>query len=210
MIRVLVADDHTVVRRGVKQILSEAPDIVVVGEASTAHEAIRAVRQERFDVLVLDIAMPEGGGLEVLSQLWGLETRPHVLILSMYPEKQYALRALKSGASGYLTKESASEELVAAVRTIARGGRYVTQALAETMADELGNTPGQAPHDRLSDRECQVMCLVAGGKTVTEVATELSLSAKTVSTYRARILTKLGVSNNAEIVRYAFQHGLVD
>jgi DNA-binding NarL/FixJ family response regulator len=210
MIRVLVADDHTVVRRGVKQILSEAPDIVVVGEASTAHEAIRAVRQERFDVLVLDIAMPEGGGLEVLSQLRGLETHPRVLILSMYPEKQYALRALKSGASGYLTKESASEELVAAVRTIAQGGRYVTQALAETMADELGNTPGQAPHDRLSDRECQVMCLVAGGKTVTEVATELSLSAKTVSTYRARILTKLGVSNNAEIVRYAFQHGLVD
>ncbi len=210
MIRVLVADDHTVVRRGVMQILSEATDVAVVGEASTAQEAIRAVRQGRFDVLVLDIAMPEGGGLEVLSQLGGLETRPRVLILSVYPEKQYALRALKSGAAGYLTKESAPEELVAAVRTIAQGRRYVTQALAETMADELGSTPAKAPDERLSDREYQVMCLLASGKTVTEVAAELSLSTKTVSTYRARILTKLGVSNSAEIVRYALQHGLVE
>ena len=209
MIRVLVADDHAVVRRGVLQILSEAPDILVAGEASTVHETMRAVREKSFDVLLLDIAMPEGGGLEVLSQLQGLEERPYILVLSMYPEKQYAVRALRAGAAGYMTKESAPEELIAAIRTVASGRRYVTQSLLETLADELKNGIGQAPHERLSQREYQVMCLLASGKTVTDVAAELSLSDKTVSTYRTRILQKLKLTNTAEIVRYALKHALV-
>ncbi len=210
MIRVLVADDHAVVRRGVLQILADAPDIVVAGEASTGREVLQAVWKNNFDVLVLDIGMPDGGGLEVLKQLRTLKLDLQVLILSMYPEKQYAVRALKSGAAGYLTKDSAPDELVTAIRRVAQGGKYVTQSLAEKLAVEVGREAEKGPHETLSDREYQVTCLLAAGKIVTEIAAELSLSVKTVSTYRARILEKLGLKNTAEIIRYVLERGLVE
>ncbi len=210
MIRVLVADDHAVVRRGLVQILAEAPDMFVAGEASTGREVLQAVRKHDYDVLVLDIAMPEGGGLEVLQQLQTLKPNLRVLILSMYPERQYAVRVLKTGAAGYLTKESVPDELIAAIRKVARGGKYVSQSLAEKLASELRGEVEKEPHETLSDREYQVMTLLAAGKSATEIATELSLSVKTVSTYRGRILKKLGLSSTAEIIRYAIERGLVE
>jgi two-component system invasion response regulator UvrY len=210
MIRVLVADDHAVVRRGLVQILAEAPDMVVAGEASTGREVLQAVWKHDYDVLVLDIAMPEGGGLEVLQQLQTLKPDLRVLILSMYPERQYAVRALKTGAAGYLTKESVPDELIAAIRKVARGGKYVSQSLAEQLAGELRGEVEKEPHETLSDRQYQVMTLLAAGKSITDVAEELSLSVKTVSTYRARILDKLNLKSTAEIIRYALEHGLVE
>ncbi len=210
MIRVFVADDHAVVRRGVLQILAEAPDMVAAGEASTGREVLQAVRQHDYDVLVLDIAMPDTNGLEVLNQLRTLKPDLRVLILSMYPERQYAVRALKAGAAGYLTKESAPDELIGAIRKVAQGGKYVTQSLAERLAAALGGELGKEPHETLSAREYQVLRLLAAGKTVSDIATELSLSVKTVSTYRTRILEKLDLRNTAEIIRYAFEHGLAE
>jgi len=210
MIRVFVADDHAVVRRGVVQILEEASDMVAAGEAGTGRETLQAVRKHDYDVLVLDIAMPDVNGLEVLSQLRTLKPDLRVLILSMYPERQYAVRALKAGAAGYLTKESAPDELVAAIRQVAQGGKYVTQSLAERLAAALASELGKEPHETLSTREYQVMRLLAAGKTVTDIATELLLSVKTVSTYRTRILEKLDLKNTAEIIRYVFEHGLAE
>jgi len=208
MIRVLVADDHAIVRRGMAQILEEVPDMVVAGEASTGREVLRMVGEGEYNVVMLDIAMPEGGGLETLKQLRSLKPELPVLILSMYPERQYAVRTLRAGAAGYLTKESAPDELIAAIRRVVQGGRYVSQSLAEELAAALGSEAERLPHESLSDREYQVMRLLATGKTVTEIANELSLSAKTVSTYRARILVKLNLRNTAEIIRYALEHGL--
>ena len=210
MISILIADDHTVVRRGVLQILAEAPDMVATGEASTGGEVLQAVRQNDFDVVLLDIALPDISGLEILKQLRSLKPDLQVLILSMYPERQYAIRALKAGAAGYLTKESAPAELIAAIRQVSQGRKYVTQSLAEKLAAELGGEVEQEPHETLSDREYQVMCLLASGKSVTEIATELSLSIKTVSTYRTRILDKLNLENTAQIIRYALKRGLVE
>jgi DNA-binding NarL/FixJ family response regulator len=210
MIRVLVADDHAVVRRGVVQILDEAPDLVAAGEASTGRQVLQQVQENEYDVLVLDIGMPDGSGLEVLHQLRTLRPELRVLILSMYPERQYALRALKAGAAGYLTKESAPDELTAAVRRIAGGGKYITQSLAEELTAALVGETEQSPEEILSDREFQVVCMLAEGKTIAGIAEELSLSVKTISTYRARVLEKLGLNNTAEIIRYAFEHKLVE
>jgi two-component system invasion response regulator UvrY len=210
MIRVLVADDHAVVRRGVVQILDEAPDMVAAGEASTGRQVLNEIQEHDFDVLVLDIAMPEGSGLEVLNQLQTLKPNLRVLILSMYPEKQYAVRALKAGAAGYLTKESAPGELLTAIRRVAQGGKYISQSLAEELAAGLVGEAEMPPSERLSDREYQVVRLLAQGKTVTEIATELALSIKTISTYRARVLEKLNLRNTAEIIRYAFEHGIAE
>lgn len=210
MIRVLVADDHAVVRRGIIQIMAEAPDIVVTGEAASGRQVLQAVRENDYDVAILDIAMPDGGGLEILKQLRSLKPVLQVLILSMYPEKQYAVRALRAGAAGYLTKESAPDELVAAIRCLARGGKYITRALGEMLAAELGSGTRPEPHTALSDREYQVMRGLAAGQTVSEIASELSLSVKTISTYRARILEKLGLETTAEIIRYALERGLVE
>ncbi|MBN1582139.1 MAG: response regulator transcription factor [Anaerolineae bacterium] len=210
MIRVVVADDHAVVRRGVIQILSEAGDMVVVGEASDGRETLRLVQRCPCDVLLLDIAMPGGGGLDVLAQVHGLCPDLRTLVLSMYPEQQYATRALRAGAAGYLTKESAPDELIAAIRHIAAGGRYVSRTLAEALAEELGADVAQEPHHLLSNREYQVMCALAGGKTVGEIAGDLGLSVKTISTYRTRILEKLHLNTTAEIMRYVFDHNLND
>lgn len=210
MIRVLVADDHAVVRRGVVQILDEAPDLVAAGEASSGRQVLQKVQENDYDVLVLDIGMPDGSGLEVLHQLRTLRPELRVLILSMYPERQYALRALKAGAAGYLTKESAPDELVAAVRRIAQGGKYITQSLAEELTAALVGEAEKSPEEILSDREFQVVCMLAEGKTIAGIAEELSLSVKTISTYRSRVLEKLNLSNTAEIIRYAFEHKLVE
>ena len=209
MIRILVADDHAVVRRGVLQILEEAADLVVAGEASTGSQVLRLVQENDYDVLVLDVNMPEGSGLEVLYQLRTLRPRVRTLVLTMHPERQFAVRALQAGAAGYLTKESAPDELIAAVRRVAQGGRYITQALAEELAAILVEDTSVSPVERLSDREFQVMRLLATGKTISEIAAELCLSVKTVSTYRARILEKMNLRNTAEIIICAFEHGVV-
>jgi len=210
MIRVLVADDHAVVRRGLLQILEEAPDMVAAGEASTGRQVLEVVRENDYDVLVLDIAMPEGGGLEALHQLQSLRPDLPVLILSMHSERQYAERTIRAGAAGYLTKETAPDELIVAIRQVASGGKYVSRSLAEELVTALSGEREAEPHEALSTREYQVMCLLATGKTVKQIASELSLSVKTVSTYRARLLEKLGLASNAEVIRYALERELVE
>lgn len=205
-IRVLVADDHAVVRRGLRQILEAEPDIEVVAEATNGAEAVALVRERSVDAVLLDITMPGRSGLEVLRELNGVRPEMRVLVLSMHPEERYAVRVLKEGAAGYLTKESAPEELVRAVRKVAAGGRYIGASLAERLAGEL-STQGRRPaHELLSGREYEILCRLAAGKT----ATELSLGVNTVSTYRARVLQKLGLDNNAELMRYALHHKLID
>lgn len=210
MIGVLVVDDHAIVRRGVMEILNEAPDLTVVGEAGSGQEALQLARQRHFDVLVLDMSLPDMNGLEVLRQIKGLKPDARTLILSIYPEEQYALRTLKAGALGYLTKESVPAELVTAVRQVARGSRYISQSLGELLVGEMMAEQSALPHTTLSDREYQVMILLARGKTVGDIAADLSLSVKTVSTYRRRILEKLRLETTADIIRYALQHNLSD
>ncbi len=205
----LIVDDHPIVRAGLKQILLEAPDIVVAGEASNGEEAVSQVLENEFQVALVDISMPGRSGLEVLSQLKSLKPSLNVLILTTYPEEQYAVRALKSSASGYLTKESLPEELIAAIRKVSGGGKYVSAALAEKLAFDLVGDLTQSPHETLSDREYQVMCMIASGKTVKVIAEELALSVKTISTYRRRILDKMKMQNNAELTHYAIRQGLV-
>lgn len=210
MLKILIADDHPVFRRGLKQIIEEVPDLVVMAEAADGADALLKARAGDYDVVLLDITMPVKNGIDTLSQLKYERPALPVLVLSMHPEEQYAVRALRAGAAGYLTKESAPEELVAAIRKVCAGGKYVSASLAEHLASIVLGEGGQQPHDTLSRREYQVMCLIASGKTVSEVARELVLSVKTVSTYRARILEKLQVKNNAEIMRYATQNQLVE
>lgn len=209
MIRVLIADDHAVVRRGLSEILEDEVGLAPAAEAGTVGEVLQAVREGGIDVLVLDIGMPGGGGLEALRQLQDL--RPHlpVLILSVYAEKQYAVRVLKAGAAGYLTKESIPEELVAAIRCLAGGDRYITPAVAALLAKQVGEEDVPSYED-LSDREFQVLCMLAQGSTVTDIARDLKLSRKTISTYRARLLEKLHLDSTADAVRYALEHDLID
>ena len=210
MIRVFIADDHPLTRKGIKQTLDDAGDILVCGEAGTGREVIKAVMQIDFDVLVLDVVMPDGGGFEVLNQLKNNSLDFYTIVLSMYPEEQYALRALKAGASGYLTKDSIPEELIVAIRKVATGGKFITSSLAERLAFEISGEKSEDPRDILSNREYQVICLLASGRSATETANELSLSIKTISTYRARILKKLGLRNTADIIRYALKNKLVE
>jgi two-component system, NarL family, invasion response regulator UvrY len=209
MIRVFIADDHAVVRRGLKRIVSAEVDMAVVGEAQNADELLALVRAEDADIVVMDITMPGPSGLEALKVLHEERPRLPVLMLSMHPENQYAVRALKTGASGYLTKDSAPEELVRAIRKIVQGGRYVSGSLAERLAMGLVADDGQPQHERLSQREYQVMCLLASGKSTSEVAEELGLSVKTVSSYRARILEKMSLKSNGQLTRYVIEHRLV-
>jgi DNA-binding NarL/FixJ family response regulator len=208
--KVLIADDHAVVRRGLRQILEAEPDLEVAGEATSGTEVMEALRTQRYDVAVLDITMPGRGGLDVLHDIRQNFPELRVLILSMHPEERYALRVLKAGAAGYLTKESAADELITALRKVAAGGRYVSPTLAERLADEIGIGVGQPLHERLSDREHQILCMIANGMTVSGIASELHLGTNTVSTYRARLLGKLKLANNAEITHYAIRNRLVD
>ncbi|MBC8485215.1 MAG: response regulator transcription factor [Bacteroidetes bacterium] len=211
MIKVLIADDHSVVRSGIKQILSDESDMQVAGEACNSQEVIEMVSKEQYDVLVLDITMPGKSGLEVLTDVKKIRSDIPILILSMHPEEQFAVRALRSGASGYLTKESAPEELVVAIRKINGGGKYVSGSLAEVLAFDLEDRgKGRViPHENLSDREFQVLCLIASGKSVKEMAKELFLSVKTISTYRTRILEKMKMKSNSELTYYAIQNKLI-
>jgi two-component system invasion response regulator UvrY len=210
MIRVLIADDHPIVRQGLRQILSEIPDMVVAGEAVNGQQALDQVRAGGWDVLVLDITMPDRSGLDILKELKHQQPHLPVLVLSIHAEEQFAVRLLKAGASGYLTKENAPDELVKAIRKVVDGGKYISQSLAESLAFSLDVASDRPPHETLSDREFQVMQLMASGKTLTEIAEELSLSPKTVSTYRTRLLEKMNLKTNAEIVRYAIEKGLVE
>jgi DNA-binding NarL/FixJ family response regulator len=210
MIRVFVADDHAVVRQGLKQIIGETSDVSVVGEAATGAEALDLARQAAGDVMVLDISMPGPGGLDIVRDLRALRPNLGILILSMYPEEQFAARLIRSGADGYLNKESAPDELVNAIRKVASGGKYVSAAMAEKLAFDLQTGGGGLPHEALSDREFQVLRLIGAGRTASEIAEQLSLSVKTISTYRARLLTKMNLSTNAELMRYALDHGLVE
>lgn len=216
MIRVLVADDHAIVRQGLKQILSDTADITVNGEAANGVEAMRLLRscgckrkqdECSFDVVLLDISMPGRNGIDVLNQIKDEMPWLPVLVLSMYPEDQYAVRLLKAGAAGYLNKESAPEMLVEVIRKVASGKRYVSPAVAEILAEQLGGNGPQ--HAGLSDREFHILLQIASGKTVSEIAVELSLSVKTVSTYRTRLLEKMQMKNNAELTHYAIKNQLV-
>lgn len=208
--RILIADDHAVFRRGLRDTLVDAFSRVTFGEAKTAQETIEHVRRQDWDVVVLDISMPGKSGLDILDDLRRLRPKLPVLLLTMHPEQQYARRALKAGAAGYLTKDSVPEELKEAIKRIVAGGRYVSATLAEKLAVDLREGADLPVHELLSDREFQVLRMIASGKTVKEIAEDLSLSVKTVSTYRGRILEKTGMKTNAELIRYALQTQLVD
>jgi DNA-binding NarL/FixJ family response regulator len=210
MIRILIVDDHPIVRKGLNTELMNAPDITVVGEAATGEEALQKARFCKPDIVLLDISLPGISGFEVLKQLEA--EMPHIkkLMLSTYPEKQYAVRCLRNGAKGYLTKESASEELLTAIRKVAQGGRYVSAALADLILDELKNTNTPLPHERLSDREYQILCLLGKGKTVAEVSDLLSLSLSTVNTHRSHIFEKMQLTSTPQLIHYVLEYHLVD
>jgi DNA-binding NarL/FixJ family response regulator len=208
-IRILIADDHPIVREGYKKILMSQPDMDVTGEAGNGQEVLDLTQKKDFDLILLDISMPGRSGLEILKELKGQKPHLPVMILSIYPEEQYAVRAFRDGASGYLTKASTPKELISAIRKVSQGGRYVTEALAEKLTYFLHGDVDKAPHEKLSDREYQVMLLIASGKTVTLIAEELCLSVKTISTYRRHIMEKMQFTTNAEITMYAIQNKLL-
>jgi DNA-binding NarL/FixJ family response regulator len=208
-IRILIVDDHVMIRQGLRQILSDAFPKAIFGEATSGNEALEEVGKNRWEIVLLDITMPGKSGVDVLKQIVDAQPNIAVLVLSMHPEEQYAVRVLKSGAAGYITKNTASEEVIGAVKKVLAGGKYVSSALAETLASSLNSPAGKAPHEILSDREYQVMRLIALGKSVKEIAFELSLSVKTISTYRTRILEKLQLRTSAELIHYAVVNGLV-
>ena len=210
MIKVLIADDHAVVLEGLKQILSETPDIIVAAQATDGQQALDKVRATDLDVVVLDIAMPGRSGLDTLLHIKRERPNLPVLVLSIHPEDQYAVRVLKAGACGYLTKDSAPDQLISAIRKVVVGGKYVSPSLAEKLAFDLGADTDKPLHETLSDREYEVLCMIALGKTVKEIADKLSLSVKTISTYRARILEKMKMKNNAELTHYVIREGLTD
>jgi DNA-binding NarL/FixJ family response regulator len=210
MIRIVVCDDHTIVREGLKGILAAQPDFQVVAEASDGHEALKRVRELDFDVLLLDMSMPGKSGVELIKQVKAEKPKLRILVLTMHEEHQYAVRAIRAGASGYLTKEGASAQLVTALRKVASGGAYISAEVAEQLA--LGAMPdaNAAPHEKLSDREFQVFRMIAEGKSVSEIADRLNLSVKTVSTHKANVLAKMGMSTQGELIRYALEHDLVE
>jgi DNA-binding NarL/FixJ family response regulator len=210
VIRILIADDHAILRRGLKEILARELKEVLCGEAENAQQVLAQIQNQEWDLVILDITMPGRSGLEVIRDLKAVRPKLPVLVLSMHPEDQYGKRVLRAGASGYMKKESAPEELIKAIHKVLAGGRYVSPALAEKLALELSGEAERAPHERLSDRELEVLRMIAAGKTVSQLAEELHLSVTTVSTYRARLLEKMGMTTNAELVRYALQNGLVD
>ena len=210
MLRVIIVDDHPIVRQGLKQILSEEPDMTVFGEAQNSQEVLQLISEQDWDIVVLDITLPGRGGLDVLKEIKHERPKLPVLILSIHPEDQYAVRAFKAGASGYLTKESAPQELVRAIRKILRGGKYVSSALAEKLAFDLETEEKRPIHETLSDREYQVMLMIASGKSTSAIAEEMALSMKTVSTYRARILEKMKMKTNADITYYVIKNKLID
>ncbi len=209
-IRILIADDHAIVREGLKQILADTKDIVVAGEAENGSDAIKLVRKDECDVLLLDISMPDRSGIEVLKQIKKETPKIAVLMLTMHREDQYAIRSLKAGAAGYLNKQSAPDQLVDAIRQVASGRKYITAALAQELANQVGDDRNVPPHETLSDREYQTLIMIASGKTVSDIAVELSLSVKTISMYRSRLLQKMKLRHNAELTHYAIKNHLVE
>ncbi|MDH4189535.1 MAG: response regulator transcription factor [Betaproteobacteria bacterium] len=210
MLRIFIADDHAVVRAGLRHILEDTGEFAVVGEAANGVELLELVRSSEVDLVILDLSMPGRGGVEILPRLREERPRLPVLILSTYPEEQYAVRLIKAGAAGYLNKESAPELLVRAVRQIFRNGRYISETVAELLANQVAGRGVTAGHEQLSNREYEVLRLLGSGKTVSEVAEKLSLSVKTVSTYRTRLLAKLGLHGNADLIRYVIESRLAD
>ncbi len=210
MLKILIADDHAVVRRGLAQILSETSDANDFHKAENGNEVLNKIRKYNYDVVVLDISMPGRSGLEIIEQIKIEKPKLPVLILSVHPEEQYAVRVLKSGAAGYLNKASVPEELVSAIRRVAQGGKYISPAMAERLAWHLESEVKQPIHESLSDREYQVMLMIAEGKTIGKIADELCLSVKTISTYRTRVLGKMKMTNNAQLTRYAVENSLLD
>lgn len=210
MIGVMLADDHAIVRAGLKQVLGEAPDFVVVGEAANGQEVLDLVREKTPDVLLLDMSMPGKSGIDLIKLLKADYPKLPILVLSMHKEEQYAVRAIKAGAAGYLTKESAAELLVSAIRKVASGGKYISPTVAERLAMEYGSSREESPHTSLSDREYQIFQMIVAGTTITAIADQLSLSVKTVSTHKSRILQKMGKSSSAELIHYAIEHQLFD
>ena len=208
MIRILIADDHGVVRKGLKLIVAENPDMVVAGEAASGQEALGLARAQDFDVAIIDIAMPGRGGLEILKGLRAERPSLKIIMLSMYSEEQYAIRSLRDGASAYITKANATDELVKAIEAVASGKRYITPSVAERLASYIEEDGSHLPHESLSDRELQVFVMIGSGKSVSEIAAELSLSIKTISTYRARLLEKMGMNSNAQLIKHTVQHKL--
>jgi len=210
MVRIVVADDHTIVREGLKQILAGQPDFQVVAEASDGHEALKRVRELEFDVLLLDMSMPGKSGVELIKQVKSEKPKLRILVLTMHEEHQYAVRAIRAGASGYLTKEGASSQLVTALRQVASGGAYISAEVAEQLALNAMPDASGPLHERLSDREFQVFRMIAEGKSVSEIAERLNLSVKTVSTHKANLLQKMNMTTQGELIRYALEHDLVE
>jgi DNA-binding NarL/FixJ family response regulator len=210
VIRLLVADDHTIVREGLKQLLAAAEGLEVTGEARDGHEVLREIREHEFDLLLLDMSMPGKSGIELIKQVRAEKPRLRILVLTMHEERQYAIRAIRAGASGYLTKDSASRQLVEAIRKVAAGGAFISSEVAEQLA--LGAMPGATsmPHESLSDREFQVFRMIAEGRSVSDIAERLSLSVKTVSTHKANIMQKMQMETSGELIRYALSHKLVE
>jgi two-component system, NarL family, invasion response regulator UvrY len=209
-IKILIADDHAIVREGLKQILADTKDITVVGDAENGNDAIKLARLSDADVLLLDISMPDKSGIEVLKQIKKETPQIAVLMLSMHREDQYAIRSLKAGAAGYLNKQSAPAELVDAIRQVAAGRKYISPALAQELANQIGDDRNLPPHETLSDREYQTLIMIGSGKTVSDIALELSLSVKTISMYRTRLLQKMKLRHNAELTHYAIKNHLVE
>jgi DNA-binding NarL/FixJ family response regulator len=209
VIRVLIVDDHAIVRQGLKSILSDTEDMVVAAEADCSGRALQQIREGEFDVVLMDVNMPDRNGIDTLKLIRKESPRLPVLMLSMHAEDQYAIRALRAGAAGYLSKQGAPELLVSAIRQVASGKKYVSATLAEQLAEAI-TEDDRPPHERLSDREFQTLVMIASGKTLTQIGEELNLSVKTVSVYRARLLEKMKLKNNAELTHYGLKHGLVD
>ncbi|HTK82644.1 MAG TPA: response regulator transcription factor [Bacteroidota bacterium] len=210
MINILIVDDHAVVRQGLKKILSEEPDMVVLDEAESAEQLLEMIGTKKWDIVILDITMRGKSGLDVLHQLRQEYPQIPILFLSMLPEEQFAVRALQAGAAGYMTKGAAPEDLVKAIRKISAGGKYISSSVAEKLATQLDTGVDQLPHEKLSEREFQVFTKIASGKPLTRIGEELNLSVKTVTTYRTRVLEKMTMSSNAELIRYGIEHKLTE
>lgn len=210
MIKIFLADDHILIREGLKRIINIEPDIRVTGESDDPVEILRATREKEYDILVLDITLPKKSGLEILKEVRAIDPSARVLILSMHPEDRFAIRSLKAGAYGYLTKESAGDEIILAIKKIASGRRYLSESLAETLAGGLDIDKKKLPHEVLSDREFEILRFIAQGKSLTDIGNELSISVSTVGTYRGRILEKLKLTNNAELILYVLENHLID
>ncbi len=210
MIRILIADDHPLLRNGLRQVISQEPDLEVAGEAEDSDQVLKQLNEQSYDVVILDLMMPGRGGLDVLREIRLNFPQLPILILSMHAEEQFAIRAIKAGASGYLSKGNSGVEVVKAIRRVVTGKKYVSPSLAEMLANALDHDAERPPHEALSDREFQVLCKIASGMTVSQIAAEIALSVKTISTYRARVLEKMNMQTNAELTRYAIQNGLVN